>query len=54
MAVFSFSTKDSRPTDEEKVEEIKAYCEDNGLNFSHVVLKLLKQWHEEFVADDKH
>jgi len=52
MAVFTFSTKGSRPADTEKVQEIKEYCDERGINFSYLVLKLLKQWHEEFVSDD--
>jgi len=51
MAVFTFSTKGSKPTDTEAVEEIKQHCVDNGLNFSHLMLQLALQWHKENLRD---
>lgn len=47
MAIFTFSTKGSRPTDTEDVERIKLYCKNKGINFSHVVLAKLKEWENE-------
>lgn len=47
MPVFTFSTKTKRPTDTEIVERIKEYCEDRGMNFSALVVELLKQWESE-------
>lgn len=44
MAVFTFSTKGTKPQDTEMIQRIKTHCEDHGLNFSGVVLKLLKEW----------
>ncbi|AWD90249.1 hypothetical protein [Dickeya phage Amaethon] len=42
MAVYSFSTKSSRPSDEEAVEELKKLCDTRRLNFSAVVVDLIK------------
>lgn len=47
MAVYTFSTKDkNRPQDTRLVDDIKQHCEDKRINFSGVVLDLLKQWAE--------
>ena len=43
MAIFTFSTKDKRPADEELVREIKEYCRAKNLNFSGLVVDLLKK-----------
>jgi len=45
MAVFSFSTK--KPTDEELIREIKRYCYANNINFSAIVIALLRDWDEQ-------
>jgi hypothetical protein len=47
MAIFTFSTKGSKPRDTEDVERIKKYCSDRGINFSHIVLTKLKEWENE-------
>ncbi len=47
MAVFTFSTKGSKPTDTEAVERIKQHCDDTGQNFSALVVKLLKEWDQD-------
>ena len=44
MAVFTFSTKGSKPEDTKAVKRIKEHCEKHGINFSAVVLRLLKEW----------
>ena len=46
MAIFTFSTKDSKPADEALVREVKKYCDSKGLIFSSVVIAKLKEWHE--------
>ena len=46
MAIYTFSTKATRPTDTEVVERIKEKCLNQGLNFSALVVTLLKDWEE--------
>ena len=46
MAIFTFSTKTKRPQDTELIERIKEDCENKGMNFSGLVVKLLKE-HED-------
>lgn len=46
MPVFTFSTKTKKPQDTELVESIKKYCDKNKLNFSAVVIDLLKDYKE--------
>lgn len=47
MAIYTFSTKAKRPLDTEAVEQLKEFCEEQGLNFSSVVVKLIKEWSNE-------
>lgn len=49
MAIFTFSTRATRPVDTDMVERVKQHCEDNCLNFSAVVIKLLEQWEKDNV-----
>lgn len=50
MAVYTFSTQDQRrPTDKELVEAVKQHCDKHKLNFSLVVIDLLRKFHEEEV-----
>ena len=51
MAIFTFSTKDSAPQEEQTVLEIKKFCKDKGINFSFIVLTKLKEWQEEQAND---
>lgn len=45
MAIYTFSTKDKlRPKDTELVDAVKQYCEENDLNFSAEMVKLIKEW----------
>jgi hypothetical protein len=53
MAVFTFSTKGSKPADTAIIEEVKQHCEDRGINFSALVVKLLILWHKEEVKNGK-
>lgn len=43
MAIFTFSTRGTRPDDTEAVERVKQKCEDKGMNFSALVIKLIKE-----------
>jgi hypothetical protein len=47
MAIFPFSTKTKRPEDEEMVLEIKEHCERKNLNFSGLVVNLLRKYKQE-------
>ena len=47
MAVYSFSTPTKNELDTLEVEKVKQYCEDNGINFSALVVKLIKEYAEE-------
>lgn len=49
MAVFTFSTPNKRPKDEEVVRRVKEHCERKHLNFSGIVIELLKQYEEEVI-----
>lgn len=44
MAVYSFSTKTSRPEDTKAIDRAKALCAERGLNFSTVVVRLIEEW----------
>lgn len=46
MAIFTFSTKQTKPSDTQLIKRIKEHCEKNGLNFSTLVVKLLREWEE--------
>lgn len=50
MAIFTFSTKGSRPQDTETIERIKLDCANRGLNFSALILRQLAKWEEENVG----
>ena len=51
MAIFTFSTKGSKPTDTKIIERVKQHCDDKGLNFSSIVVKLIKEWYQEELAN---
>ena len=44
MAIFTFSTKGTKPKDTATVERVKQSCDDKNMNFSGLVITLLKQW----------
>jgi len=52
MAVYTFSTKGSKPSDTEVVEELKALCSTRRLNFSAVIVDLIRA-HVKEVQDGK-
>lgn len=47
MAIHTFSTKTKKPEDEDAVQKVKNYCERKNLNFSAVVVQLIRQFAEE-------
>ena len=47
MAIFTFSTRTKRPVDTALVQRVKDHCDKHGLNFSALIIQLLKQWEEE-------
>ena len=49
MAVHTFSTKTKRPSDEESVQAVRRYCQQRHLNFSGVVIDLVKRYEEEVI-----
>jgi len=49
MAIFTFSTKATRPTDTEAMESIKHHCDRQGLNYSALVVNILKAWEADHV-----
>lgn len=47
MAVHTFSTKTKKPEDEQAVQQLKEYCVKKNLNFSAVLVQLIKEHCEE-------
>ena len=47
MAVFTFSTKSRKPSDEELVRRVKERCAKEGRNFSALVVSQLRKWEKE-------
>lgn len=43
MAIFTFSSKDKRPEDEALIKEIKEHCYKKNINFSGLVINLLRE-----------
>lgn len=52
MAVFTFSTKGTKPSDTEVVEELKNICSVRRLNFSAVLVDLIRA-HVKELANEK-
>lgn len=44
MAIFTFSTKGTKPEDTRLISEVKQICENEGLSFSALVIRLLREW----------
>ena len=44
MPVFTFSSKTKKPEDTKAVEEAKEYCDKHSLNFSAVMITLVKEF----------
>ena len=47
MPVFTFSTKTTKPQDTEAVEKLKKYCDIHNLNFSAVIISIVKEYNDE-------
>lgn len=44
MAIFTFSTKAKRPDDEQLIKDVKQHCERRNMNFSGLVVNLLREY----------
>lgn len=44
MAIYTFSTKTKKPEDSTAVESLKDHCEELGLNFSAIIINLIKEY----------
>jgi len=53
MAIHTFSTKGSKPADEQVVREVKKHCEQHCLNFSGLVVSLLRDYQTKVIADGR-
>jgi hypothetical protein len=42
--IFTFSTKTKRPKDEELVKDIKEQCYKKNINFSGLIIALLREY----------
>lgn len=51
MPVFTFSTKTKKPQDTREVEELKKDCEQKNINFSAVVVGLIKEYNDDRRAE---
>jgi len=47
MAIHTFSSKGSRPQDTQLIQDVKYLCQKHNLNFSGLVINLLRQWKEQ-------
>ena len=51
MAIYTFSTKGTKPVDTDLVDEVRAHCAAKNMNFSALVVSLLKTWHSTNIAN---
>lgn len=51
MAIFTFSTRPTKPKDTEVVKEVKKLCEARGMNFSSLIIQLLRAYLKEQTND---
>lgn len=51
MAIYTFSTKTKKPEDEDLVHAIKVHCYNKGMNFSGLIIKLLRAYKKEHIDD---
>lgn len=51
MPVYTFSTQTKRPSDDEVVKAVKKHCQEKRLNFSGLVVDLLRKHYEEGLKD---
>ena len=53
MAVYTFSTKSTKPADKHVVDSVKKHCDKNNMNFSALVVSLLLEWEKTNVRQDQ-
>lgn len=54
MAVYTFSTQDKkRPTDKDAVDAVKDHCDRRGLNFSALVVDLLRTYKKDNIDEQR-
>jgi hypothetical protein len=46
MAVYTFSTRATKPADTALVDRVKQQCDHKGMNFSALIIRLLRE-HED-------
>jgi hypothetical protein len=46
VAIYTFSTKETKPEDTRVVTDVKEICEHEGKNFSALVVRLLREWRD--------
>lgn len=46
MPIYSFSTKTKKPQDTEEAEKLKDYCDKTGMNFSAIIIALIKEFND--------
>ena len=44
MPVYTFSTRGKKPQDTELIARVKATCDRKNMNFSGLVVDLLRKW----------
>jgi hypothetical protein len=47
MAVFTFSTRGKKPQDTELIARVKEVCDNRNMNFSGLVVDLLRKWEKD-------
>ena len=53
MAIHTFSTKGTKPEDEQIVQDVKKHCEQHCLNFSGLVVTLLRNYKTKAIDDGR-
>ena len=53
MAIFSFSTRSTKPHDTETVDSVKKHCDKHNICFSALVVTLLREYLAKEVAKNE-
>lgn len=53
MPIHTFSTPTKRPSDEEAVQKLKEFCRQRRINFSAVIVDLIKKYEQEVIDGNK-
>lgn len=53
MAIFTFSTKTTRPGDTSIIHRVKKQCDVRGINFSALVVRLIIEWEANNDSDNR-